>query len=55
MYIYTHILCIYIDIYTHTHTHTVEVKILLTPFRICKMLIILPNKRDHTKCMLLFI
>ncbi len=34
---------------------TVEVKSLHAPCRICKMLIILPNKRYHTKCMLLFI
>ncbi len=33
----------------------VEVKSLHTPCRICKMLIVLPSKRDHTKCMLLFI
>ncbi len=34
---------------------TVEVKSLHAPCRICKMLIVLPSKRDHTKCMLLFI
>ncbi len=35
--------------------YTVEVKPLHTTCRICKMLIILLSKRDHTKCMLLFI
>ncbi len=35
---------------------TVEVKSLHTAsYKICKMLIILPSERDHTKCMLLFI
>ncbi len=35
--------------------YTVEVKSLHTPYRICKIFIILPSKKDHTKCMLLFI
>ncbi len=67
---HTHIIYTYISIYTHTHiyiylyinihicTHIyiqLKVKSLHTPCRICKMLIILPSKRDHKKCMLLFI
>ncbi len=37
-------MCVYVYVYT------VEVKSFHTPCRICKMLIILPSKRDHTKC-----
>ncbi len=37
-----------------SHIHIVEVIHLHTTCRICKILIIWPSKRDHTKCILLF-
>ncbi len=51
--------CIYIYIYIYVCVYIYciysWIKSVHTPCRICNMLIISPSKRDHTKCMLLFI